>query len=49
MQEPEEKKGKKNQIKIDARHEKTEVKVVVIPKEGWASFGLTPTFQEYNL
>ncbi len=41
---------------IDARHEKTDLKVfiVVIPKEGWVrctypSFGMTPTFREYNL
>ncbi len=40
---------------FDACHEKTDLKVfvVVIPKEGWArahpSFGMTPTFREYNL
>ncbi len=42
----------------EARHEKTDLKgfVAVIPKEGWPrvarahpSFGMTPTFREYNL
>ena len=44
---------------IDMCHEKTDLKVfvVVIPKEGWVrvaahahpSFGMTPTFREYDL